>query len=291
MAIQGSLALDDLSPELPGAPFAVEESARCFAVVDLETTGFSRYDRIIEIAVIRCDLQGRELTRYCTLINPARRVGSTSVHGIHQEQVRHAPTFQSVAGDIAEVMDEAVIVAHNIGFDFRFLKQEFSQLEIDLSSVPTACTMSLSGGLKLDKACQAAGIPMGQHHQAMADTEAALELLRLHLAAGALRRTPAPFKWGGHLPRNGRSLQRPGPPRPAPGLELLSTHPAVAIRYHPPGSLEPSPAQIINPYQAEAGELSAYSHQSRSLRIFKLERIIQWAPVDPLQWRAPARAR
>src|SRR5262245_8123668 len=55
-----------------------------FAVVDVETTGPlpERYDRIIEIAVLRTDHQGRVIDEYCSLVNPNRDVGSTRIHGI-----------------------------------------------------------------------------------------------------------------------------------------------------------------------------------------------------------------
>ena len=54
-----------------------------FAVVDVETTGFSPrlHDRVVEVAVVRLE-HGQPVEEYTTLVNPGRDVGPTHVHGI-----------------------------------------------------------------------------------------------------------------------------------------------------------------------------------------------------------------
>ena len=78
------------------------ENAPLFAVVDIETTGFSPLvgDRIIELGIVRVDGDGSTVDEYVTLVNPLRDIGPTHVHGITQEDVEHAPLFTEVVGDV-----------------------------------------------------------------------------------------------------------------------------------------------------------------------------------------------
>ena len=65
-----------------------------YAVVDTETTGFSpaHGDRVLEVAVVLLDAQGRVEREWETLLNPDRGVGPTHVHGITAAEVARAPT-------------------------------------------------------------------------------------------------------------------------------------------------------------------------------------------------------
>jgi DNA polymerase III epsilon subunit-like protein len=55
-----------------------------FAVVDVETTGFSPrvHDRMLEVAVVRLAPDGALEDEYATLLNPGRDMGATDVHGL-----------------------------------------------------------------------------------------------------------------------------------------------------------------------------------------------------------------
>jgi DNA polymerase III epsilon subunit-like protein len=78
-----------------------------FAVLDVETTGFSPLtgDRIIEIAVVRVSGDGSIADEYATLVNPQRPVGPSDLHGISQKDVEEAPTFEEIAGDVLERLE------------------------------------------------------------------------------------------------------------------------------------------------------------------------------------------
>jgi DNA polymerase III epsilon subunit-like protein len=69
-----------------------------YAVLDVETTGLAarRYDRVIEVAVVRLSPTGSVTGRYVTLINPNRDVGPTDCHGITASDLTHAPRFECV---------------------------------------------------------------------------------------------------------------------------------------------------------------------------------------------------
>jgi DNA polymerase-3 subunit epsilon len=95
-----------------------------FAIVDTETTGFGKNDRILEIAVVLMD--GTEIiNEWETLVNPERDISNSDIHGITSNQVSMAPTFKDISSNLASLLDDRIIVAHNISFDRRMLTQEF----------------------------------------------------------------------------------------------------------------------------------------------------------------------
>lgn len=146
-----------------------------FAVIDTETTGFSRYDRIVEFACVTV-MDGAIVEEYETLIQPQRDPGPTHIHGITPSMLDAAPEFSSVAGDIAARLDGALLVAHNISFDLRMLRQEVGRLaRMTFDPGEGICTYRLTK-LKLSLAAEKAGIPL-ESHTALGDARAAAQLL------------------------------------------------------------------------------------------------------------------
>lgn len=164
-----------------------------FAVIDVETTGLMNRDRIIEVAVSRIDLNGTVLGEFESLVNPGRTGATTvNIHGITDRELRDAPSFEEISGDLAEILDGAIWAAHNASFDRRFLDLEFSRLEAEVPAWPTVCTMRLSsaagirGQRTLAACCSYFGVSRsGDAHQAMDDVDAAVALLLTLLAARA----------------------------------------------------------------------------------------------------------
>ncbi|MGN7250956.1 3'-5' exonuclease, partial [Arthrobacter sp. SAFR-014] len=114
-----------------------------FAVVDVETTGFSpaQGDRVIEIAVARVDRHGRIEDEYSTLLNPeGRDTGALFIHGISNDAVRNAPFFHEVIGDILARLEGTVVVAHNAVFEERFLTSELQRAGVSAPLFPALCT-------------------------------------------------------------------------------------------------------------------------------------------------------
>lgn len=160
-----------------------------YAVIDTETTGFSPRtgDRIIEIAVVRLDLQGEVVDTWETLLNPDRPVGATHVHGLTAEAVAHAPRFTDVAEHVAALVSGHVIVGHNVDFDMRFLENEFALARFPFHAPGRLCTQKLAAtylpGPKrtLAVCCEQAGIVNDHAHSALGDTIATAELFRHYL--------------------------------------------------------------------------------------------------------------
>ncbi len=175
---------------------SLQLGATPFAVVDVETTGFSPrlHDRVVEVAVLRLGPDATVEDHYATLVNPGRDIGATSVHGLCAADVCEAPTFAEVAGDVAVGVDGAVLVGHNLRFDVGFLAAEYRRAGIAFPPMPGLCTLRLAHLLapglasrKLAQCCAQAGITLDGAHTALGDAQATAQLLVAYLAAGRAR--------------------------------------------------------------------------------------------------------
>lgn len=158
--------------------------APCYAVVDVETTGFANRDRIIEVAVVHVNAQGVVENHWSTLVNPQRDIPNTFVHGIGGADVAHAPTFSDIASELAEQLRGRIVVAHNAPFDVRMLTAEYERCGVGGQPLSRSwmCTLQLTSqvapasGRKLSAALAAAGITNVHAHSALGDAEATSEL-------------------------------------------------------------------------------------------------------------------
>jgi len=155
------------------------------AVIDVETTGLFplRHDRVIEVAAIVIDVDGRNVREFVSLVNPGRDIGPSSIHGLTAEDVLHAPRFADIAGRLIETLQGTVAVAgHNVRFDHQFIESEFTRIDSPVPQCFTICTMQLAGGGKLTKCCCDYGIAVdGVAHHALADARATARLLAVLL--------------------------------------------------------------------------------------------------------------
>src|SRR4051812_48792921 len=88
------------------------------AFVDIETTGGSHFtSRVLEVGVVRVE-NSQVVATYKTLLHPESDIPPfiTGLTGITNEQVAGSPRFAEVAGELAEILDGAVFVAHNVRF-------------------------------------------------------------------------------------------------------------------------------------------------------------------------------
>lgn len=161
-----------------------------FVVVDVETTGLNPHgnDRILEFAAVRVDFNGDILSEYCTLVNPERDVGPTHIHGLTARDVRHAPAFAEIVGDVLSVISGAVFTAHNVLFDKRFVETELARARCTIPPFPLLCTMRLAKiaepalpSRALLAVCDFLGLPIQHQHSALADARAAAAIVRIGL--------------------------------------------------------------------------------------------------------------
>lgn len=123
------------------------------AAVGLETTGLSpgQHHRIIELAIVHVGEDDQQQAAWSTLINPLRDFGASAIHGITAADLFNAPTFDDVAGDIADRLRGRVLVAHNLPFDARFLSAEFQRLGIQTALSPNDRAVHHADGLPLSR--------------------------------------------------------------------------------------------------------------------------------------------
>lgn len=158
-----------------------------WAIVDLETTGGDLLnDRITEIGIIFCDVDGR-VERFSTLVNPGRPIPRfiQSLTGINDAMVADAPSFAMLADELLARLQERLFIAHNARFDYGVLGNEFRRLGLPFRS-DVLCTVRLSRRLypqyqrhSLDQLIARHQLQMPQRHRALADADALCQFLQL----------------------------------------------------------------------------------------------------------------
>ena len=154
-------------PELtihPGVPLAF---------VDVETTGCAPgRHRVIDVAVIGAR-DGEVEFEWQTLVNPGVTVsaGTTALTGIDNDMLAEAPSFEQIAAELRARLAGRVFVAHNVRFDYGFIRREFARLDSDWRA-PSLCTVRLSRTLypqmprhNLDAVAERHGIRIEHRHR------------------------------------------------------------------------------------------------------------------------------
>ena len=160
-----------------------------FAVVDIETTGgFPQQHGITEIAIVLMD--GKEIEgKFSTLVNPHQPIPPfiANMTGISDAMVAKAPSFETVAEKIYQLLQGRVFVAHNVNFDFSFVKHHLQTAGFHLQS-PKLCTIRTSRkvfpGFKkygLGNLTRELGIRIEDRHRAGGDAVATAQDLQLIL--------------------------------------------------------------------------------------------------------------
>ncbi|MDR9487074.1 exonuclease domain-containing protein [Salibacter sp.] len=157
-----------------------------FAVVDVETTGgHPAANGITEIgiAVVEGD---QVVDRFHSLVNPKQNIplNIQALTGITPEMVADAPVFDEVANDVLSFLESSVFVAHNVNFDYAFVKEAFKGVGIKFEATKRLCTVQytravLPGlpGYSLSKLCKKMNIQNENPHRALSDAEAAAQIL------------------------------------------------------------------------------------------------------------------
>ncbi len=155
-----------------------------YAIIDVETTGGrASRDKITEIAIVLHDGE-KVLDTFESLVNPECPIpyGITEMTGITQEMVENAPKFYEIAKKIVELTEGAIFVAHNVRFDYGFVREEFKRLGYTYTR-KQLCTVRLAKkafpGLPsygLDSLIRHLGLKVGTRHRAMGDTLATVDL-------------------------------------------------------------------------------------------------------------------
>ncbi|HEY0244142.1 MAG TPA: exonuclease domain-containing protein [Mucilaginibacter sp.] len=160
-----------------------------YAIVDIETTGgHASANGITEIAI--CIHDGKEVVkRYSTLVNPHREIPIyiQALTGISNDMVAGAPSFGQVAHEIYQLLNGQIFVAHNVNFDYSFVRYHLGMAGYELQS-NKLCTVRLGRKIlpglpsySLGKLCRHLGIENESRHRAAGDANATAILFSLLL--------------------------------------------------------------------------------------------------------------
>ena len=209
-----------------------------YAIVDIETTGsYAAGAGITEIAILIHD--GQEvLHTWQSLVNPQRPIPRfiQQLTGITDDMVAGAPAFPEVAAHVHSLLQDKVFVAHNVNFDYSFIKHHLGYCGLQIDS-RKLCTVRLARkitpGLRkysLGTLCHQLGIPHHDHHRAFGDAQATA-LLFAHLMSNDT---------GGHIREmlKGRNKEQYLPPNvPVEQVDSLPQAPGVYYFYNAAGKV------------------------------------------------------
>ena len=137
-----------------------------------------------ELAIVQHDGQ-KAGASYRTLLRPNRSIplGIQTLTGITDAMVAEAPRFEEVAEEVRAFLGDRIFVAHNVQFDYSFLKAAWAQLGISYTP-RRLCTVRLARRVlprqrsySLGRLCGELGIQNAAAHRAWGDAQATAELL------------------------------------------------------------------------------------------------------------------
>ncbi len=165
-----------------GPPSVFDRDLVC---VDLETTGGNAaWHRIIEIGIVEIDRDG-SVREWSTLVSPGARIPTSIAEftGITNEMVADAPTFEDVHREVLARLHGRLFVAHNVRFDYGFLRSEFLRLDVRWTA-KVLCTVKLSRRLfpehprhNLDAVIARHALDCEARHRALGDARVLRDLL------------------------------------------------------------------------------------------------------------------
>ena len=121
-----------------------------WAVIDVETSGFRPGQaRVISLAVLGLDADGRVEQSVVSLLNPGVDPGPTHIHGLTAAMLEDQPQFADMVGDVVGVLRGRTLVAHNVAFDYAFLAAEAEIAGAELPVDNVMCTVELARRLNL----------------------------------------------------------------------------------------------------------------------------------------------
>jgi len=185
------------------------------------------FSRITEIAIIIPN--GEAITdRFETLVNPEKEIPLPifALTGINNDMVANAPVFGDIAQQVYSLLDNRIFVAHNVNFDYSFVKQQLADEGYPFTATKL-CTVRMSRKIKpgfpsysLGNLCKTLSIPIENRHRAGGDAQATAVLFSKLLEWDEEGIIPEMLK------RNSKEQQLP-PHLPKAEFESLPTRPGV----------------------------------------------------------------
>ncbi|MCA9484833.1 MAG: hypothetical protein KC553_13965, partial [Nitrospina sp.] len=184
------------------------------------------------------DSRGKILRAFHTVIDPCRSLPPCRTHSLTEDDIKEAPKFGEIAGDVVDFLAEAVIISHNVIFNRLFIKEEFKRLGHALPALPSICTLELARQLvpeprsrRLPDVCLELGLSYGGRHNALEEARAtrlvflqALNQLQIKSVKDlGITGTPPPRSAWPAITPSGRYTQQPSPPEKPPAQSTAAT--------------------------------------------------------------------
>lgn len=153
-----------------------------FIVIDIENPNI-KADSICSIAVIQVK-DNKVVKQECVLINPEDRFDEINmrVNKITPNMVKDSITFNKFWEENKEMISSNIIIGHGIKYDLSVITKALKKYNITAPEFKIICTKNLSqkyldiGQYKLDYICSHLGIKLDEHHNAMCDSMACLDI-------------------------------------------------------------------------------------------------------------------
>jgi len=199
---------------------------------------------------------------------------------ITPEMLDGAPTFEAIAASLLQVMEGAVLVAHNAPFDPGFLAAELEIARLPLSPTLAVDTLALVRRAyrfarnSLPAVADALGVDVGRAHRAMGDVQTTRRVLERRRGITTL----------------GQLLEFQGGSVPYPHSPVLSLPPSIAeaianggrvrMRYVDARGRETE--RVVSPLRVHAQQgnlyLVAHCYRRDAQRTFRLDRVVDMVP-------------
>lgn len=157
-----------------------EDSA--FVVLDCETTGLSKSDRVITIGAVKCTLREIEVRKALDQKYPEPVTGDSAV--IHGELTDTTSESRELIRELIDYLGDHIIIGHNIAFDlamidklvnetygFKLKNKVLDTAKLAIRADPVRFERSIGGksGLHLDDLCNEFNIHIENRHTALGD--------------------------------------------------------------------------------------------------------------------------
>ena len=144
-----------------------------FAVIDVETTGNRSDDAVIQIGIALVD-DGEITGTYASYVYTDKAIPEfiEQLTGISRQMVAQAPRVEQVAAEILPLLEDRMLVGHNVNFDLDFLQRmlieagyaPFAGRVLDTMDLLRICYPQL-GSLRLHMVCNELGVPLDKPHR------------------------------------------------------------------------------------------------------------------------------
>ena len=175
--VEAYLAPDNVTSVYDAKEQKIEETTYC--VLDIETTGISRFtEKITEFGIMKVK-NGEVIDTFECFVNPEKPIPPrvVEVTNITDDMVKDAETIDKVMPKVIEFVGDSVIVAHNANFDVGFIKYNAENLGLEFNNTYID-TLALAKELfpdfkkyKLGIIAEKLGIKVDVAHRALADVE------------------------------------------------------------------------------------------------------------------------